>query len=130
MNTLTISGRRRRIIGAESPFPCRCTSHQCYFYFLEPPLMITIRHLFSGQTRFYVGRTLLGKRYNTTSSKSSGPREFKVVLDNETLYVDQQLAEALGWKPGQGIDGVPLTLSGWPPHYFAIARTGTDSGML
>ena len=25
--------------------------------------------------------------------------------------------------------GVPLTLSGWAPNYFAIARTGTDSGM-
>lgn len=24
--------------------------------------------------------------------------------------------------------GVPLTLSGWAPNYFAIARTGSDSG--
>lgn len=56
------------------------------------------------------------------------PKEFKVVLDNETLYIDQQLAEALGWKQDQDLGGVPLTLSGWAPSYFAIARTGSESG--
>jgi len=57
-------------------------------------------------------------------------REFKVVLDNETLFIDQTLAEALGWKPDGSKDGVPLTLSGWSPHYFAIAKTGSDSDLL
>jgi len=59
-------------------------------------------------------------------------REFKVVLDNETLYIEQTLAEALGWKPGEeSKDGpVSLTLSGWSPHYFAIAKTGTNSDLL
>lgn len=60
---------------------------------------------------------------------TGGPREFKVLLDNETLYVEQELAEALGWKPDvKSEQGVSLTLSGWAPNYFAIARTGTDSG--
>ena len=27
-------------------------------------------------------------------------KEYKVVLDNETLYIDQELAEALGWGFG------------------------------
>ncbi|OBZ65855.1 hypothetical protein A0H81_14099 [Grifola frondosa] len=58
------------------------------------------------------------------------PAQFTVVLDNETLYIDQQLAEALGWKPNQKLDGLPLTLSGWAPSYFAIARTGSDSDLL
>ena len=65
------------------------------------------------------------------SSTSSAPsrREFKVVLDNETLYVEQPLAEALGWTPDVPSEkGVSLTLSGWAPHYFAIAPTGSDSG--
>ena len=65
-----------------------------------------------------------------STKTTGGPREFKVVLDNETLYVEQELAEALGWKPDvKSEEGVPLTLSGWAPKYFAIARTGTDSGV-
>ncbi|OBZ76395.1 hypothetical protein A0H81_03787 [Grifola frondosa] len=66
----------------------------------------------------------------TFNSQSPTVREFKVFLDHETLYVDQGLAEALGWKPDQGVEGVQLTLSGWAPHYFAIARTGSDSDLL
>ena len=72
-------------------------------------------------------RRITGIRSHSVLSPSSNAREFKVVLDNGTLYVDQALAEALGWTPTQ-TEGVPLTLSGWEPHYFAIARTGTDSG--
>ena len=49
------------------------------------------------------------------------------MLDNETLYIDQELAEALGWDATKR-DSVPLTLSGWAPRYFAIARTGSDAG--
>ncbi|KAJ7476932.1 hypothetical protein B0H11DRAFT_1809823, partial [Mycena galericulata] len=40
------------------------------------------------------------------------------------------MAEALGWKPNQGLDGVQLTLHGWEPSYFAISPTGSDSELL
>jgi hypothetical protein len=58
-------------------------------------------------------------------------REFNVVLDtqSQTLYIDQPLAEALGWKPEEGHKPVQLTLSGHSPGFFAIAPSGTDSGM-
>ncbi|RDX49905.1 hypothetical protein OH76DRAFT_1381557 [Lentinus brumalis] len=59
----------------------------------------------------------------------AAPKEFKVVLDNDTLYIDQGLAEALGWDRVKQ-DSVPLTLHGWGPTYFAIARTGSDSELL
>ncbi|CDO75391.1 hypothetical protein BN946_scf185012.g8 [Trametes cinnabarina] len=71
-------------------------------------------------------RRIVGTRSQSILSPNSTAREFKVVLDNGTVYVDQALAEALGWSPTQ-TEGVSLTLSGWEPHYFAIARTGTDS---
>ena len=73
-------------------------------------------------------KRITGIRAQSILSASPTAREFKVVLDNGTVYVDQALAEALGWTPDQPTEGVPLTLSGWEPHYFAIARTGTDSG--
>ncbi|KAI0688891.1 hypothetical protein C8Q76DRAFT_260106 [Earliella scabrosa] len=62
----------------------------------------------------------------STSNSSNAVKEYKVVLDNETLYIDQELAEALGWDATKR-DSVPLTLSGWAPRYFAIARTGSDT---
>ncbi|KAF8966505.1 hypothetical protein BDZ97DRAFT_1657605 [Flammula alnicola] len=62
--------------------------------------------------------------------RSTSAREFKVILDNDTLYIEQPLAEALGWKPDVSSQGIPLTLSGWQPHYFAITRTGTDADLL
>ncbi|KAI5122740.1 hypothetical protein M0805_009825 [Coniferiporia weirii] len=66
-----------------------------------------------------------------TSATLRSPSEHRVVLDNQTLYIDQTLAEALGWKPEQGSDaGVQLSLSGWGPTYFAIAPTGSDSDRL
>ena len=68
-------------------------------------------------------------RFQSTSTSSSSAKEFKVVLDGETLYVDQSLAEALGWNPSRP-KSVSLTLSGWAPHYFAICRSNSDSGML
>ncbi|KAI0079155.1 hypothetical protein K474DRAFT_1659451 [Panus rudis PR-1116 ss-1] len=72
---------------------------------------------------------ILERRFQSILSTSSTAREFKVVLDNDTVYVDQALAEALGWT-SEKTDGVPLTLSGWAPHYFAIARTGSDADIL
>ncbi|KAF7365549.1 hypothetical protein MVEN_00428200 [Mycena venus] len=60
----------------------------------------------------------------------SKPQEFKVVLDNNTLYVEQPIAEALGWQPADGAKAVQLTLSGWAPNYFAIAPSGSDSDRL
>lgn len=74
-----------------------------------------------------INRTIIQPYFSRLISSSA--REYKVILDNNTLYVDQSLAEALGWKPGLPPSGVNLTLSGWEPHYFAIAQTGTDSGM-
>ena len=74
----------------------------------------------------------LGKRFISSSARGrseSSVREFKVILDNDTLYVDQSLAEALGWTPQvEASKGVSLTLSGWAPNYFAIAQTGSDAG--
>ena len=64
-------------------------------------------------------------RLQSTSTR----QEFKVLLDNGTLYVEQPLAEALGWTPDvEPAKGVPLTLSGWEPNYFVIARAGSDNG--
>ncbi|OSD07415.1 hypothetical protein PYCCODRAFT_1473970 [Trametes coccinea BRFM310] len=60
-------------------------------------------------------------------STSTATREFKVVLDNETLYIPQELAEALGWNAAKEDGSVPLTLRGWAPHYFPITRKGSDS---
>ncbi|TFY61209.1 hypothetical protein EVG20_g7141 [Dentipellis fragilis] len=75
-------------------------------------------------------RLVRGLRMQSTlNCTSTSPKEFKVVLDNNTLYIDRALAEALGWNSSQK-DGVQLTLSGWAPHYFAIARSGSDSDLL
>lgn len=51
-------------------------------------------------------------------------------LDNETLYVPESVAKALRWKPGQDLKGLQLTLHGWEPGYFAISRTGSESGEI
>src|ERR1700753_2712404 len=63
-----------------------------------------------------------------SSSTTSKVRQFKVVLDGQTLYIEKPLAEALGWNPATGADGVSLRLSGWDPKFFAITPTGTDFG--
>lgn len=68
-------------------------------------------------------------RFMVTSTTLQSPSKHSVILDNQTLYVDQSLAEALGWKPDQGSDaGIELSLSGWGPTYFTIAPTGSESG--
>ena len=72
--------------------------------------------------RAFCGRSL-------SSSATSQVREFKVVLDGQTLYIEKPLAEALGWNPGTSTEGVSLRLSGWDPKFFAITPTGTDFGM-
>ncbi|KAL4261968.1 hypothetical protein AB1N83_007124 [Pleurotus pulmonarius] len=78
-------------------------------------------------TRHAVSRA----RYLTTSTPARSTTEHKVVLDNKTLYIGQDLAEALGWKPEKGSDaGVQLSLTGWSPCYFTITPTGTDSDLL
>ncbi|KAJ7658411.1 hypothetical protein B0H17DRAFT_886240, partial [Mycena rosella] len=53
----------------------------------------------------------------------------EVVVDNQTLYIPRAMAEALGWRPNQGMyqSGVQLTLHGWEPSYFTISPTGSDS---
>ena len=61
---------------------------------------------------------------------TDSPKQFKVTLDGGTLYVEQGVAEALGWTQDTPVDGVSLRLSGWGPHYFAITQEGTDAGML
>ncbi|KAG2015149.1 hypothetical protein CC2G_008444 [Coprinopsis cinerea AmutBmut pab1-1] len=58
------------------------------------------------------------------------PQHFKVTLDGGTLYIPQEVAEALGWKEGTPTEGVALRLSGWAPHYFAITQKGTDADLL
>lgn len=52
------------------------------------------------------------------------------MLDNQTLYINQEMAEALGWKESNGgaAESVQLTLNGWAPTYFTITPAGTNSG--
>jgi len=63
-----------------------------------------------------------------TAQHSTAARQFKVTLDG--LYIEKELAQALGWAPGISTDGVSLRLSGWDPHYFAVTQIGTDAGTL
>lgn len=52
--------------------------------------------------------------------------EHRVVLDNHTLYIDQILAESLGWTSNPGSDtGIQLYLSWWNPSYH---KTDSESG--
>ncbi|KAI0714040.1 hypothetical protein C8T65DRAFT_645309 [Cerioporus squamosus] len=85
----------------------------------------------SGLSRLPRSSLLVVRRYQSNAARLSpaAPKEFKVVLDNETLYIDQHLAEALGWDRERQ-ESIPLTLHGWGPNYFAIARTGSDSETL
>lgn len=63
-----------------------------------------------------------------SSSTAKRPQKFDVTLDGETLYLPQDLAEKLGWTADQGVDGSSLTMHGLEPHYFVVAKTGSDSG--
>ena len=78
----------------------------------------------SGQLRFHSTRS--------AGVVAPGPtKEFKVVLDesSRTVYVEQPLAEALGWSTETPAEnGVPLTLRGWEPNYFVITRSGSEAG--
>lgn len=75
--------------------------------------------------------SLIRARNLTTSTPVRSATEHKVVLDNQTLYIGKDLAEALGWKPEKGHDaGIQLSLTGWSPCYFTITPTGTDSDLL
>ena len=67
------------------------------------------------------------KRFQSTSNP---PKQYTVTLDNETLYINEDVARALGWTPETGHAGVKLTLHGWEPRFFAITPTGSDSGQL
>ncbi|KAF8590846.1 hypothetical protein K439DRAFT_1299745, partial [Ramaria rubella] len=60
----------------------------------------------------------------------SPPTEHKVLLDGQTLYITKELAQALGWKADQGLDGFKLTLHGWEPSFFTVTPSGTDSEWL
>ena len=64
-----------------------------------------------------------------SSSATSQVRQFKVVLNGQTLYIDRPLAEALEWNIRASTQGVPLRLSGWEPKFFTITPTDTDAGM-
>jgi hypothetical protein len=75
---------------------------------------------------FYDARRLMPPRRLFTAS--SGPTEHKVTLDHETLYISQELAEALGWTPGGSPAGVELRLQGEAPHLLTITRVDTESG--
>ncbi|KAJ7675683.1 hypothetical protein DFH06DRAFT_664741 [Mycena polygramma] len=69
-------------------------------------------------------------RNQFSSSLAVGAKKHEVVLDNQTLFLTREVAEALGWKPDQGPEGVQLTLHGWEPDFFTITPTGSDSEML
>jgi len=51
--------------------------------------------------------------------------KFQITLDDSTLYVMQNLAEALGWH---STNGISFRLNGWEPSYFDITQTGTVAG--
>ncbi|KAJ7091234.1 hypothetical protein C8R44DRAFT_416209 [Mycena epipterygia] len=61
---------------------------------------------------------------------STTATKHEVFLDNQTMYITREMAEALGWKPNQGLEGVQLTLHGWEPSFFTISPTGSDSELL
>lgn len=71
---------------------------------------------------------LLISRKFSSRTQAHSAREFKVLLDNQTLYVGQELAEAMGWSDKIGVDGVKLSLHGLSPTFFSITPTGSDSG--
>jgi hypothetical protein len=73
-------------------------------------------------------RQIAGERRCISSSAPSFSSSHTVTLDNETLYLDEKLARALGWTPEAGVDGVKLSLHGWKSHYFVVTKAGTDSG--
>lgn len=45
-----------------------------------------------------------------------------VLGNSQTLYIPQQLADALGWRFEQSMGGQKLTLHGWAPHYFTTPQ--------
>ncbi|KAF4622349.1 hypothetical protein D9613_009482 [Agrocybe pediades] len=63
-------------------------------------------------------------------ARTSAAIQFKATLDGGTLYVEEDVARALGWTEETSPDGVSLRLSGWGPHYFAITQKGTDADLL
>jgi hypothetical protein len=89
-----------------------------------------MRHVFKPtmlpHNAFYDARRLMPTQRLFTAS--SGPTEHKVTLDHETLYISQELAEALGWTPGGSPAGVELRLQGEAPHLLTITRVDTESG--
>lgn len=50
----------------------------------------------------------------------------KVLLDGQTLYINKDLAEAIGWKPYIALDGLKLLLHGWEPSFFTITVSGDN----
>ncbi|PPQ81948.1 hypothetical protein CVT26_004262 [Gymnopilus dilepis] len=72
----------------------------------------------------------LKQRSRPYTTPSTTTIHFKATLDGNTLYISPDAAKALGWTESTPIDGVPLRLSGWGPHYFAITQKGTDADRL
>ena len=56
---------------------------------------------------------LLAVTPRTRPCQQSTSSQHKVTLSGETLYIEQDLAEALGWTPQHTTDGASLRLSGW-----------------
>lgn len=75
-------------------------------------------------------RTRPWVRSSSGQNISPASSEHKVLCDGQTLYIGQDLAEALGWQPEQGVSGLKLSLHGWAPHYFTITPQGTDNGQI
>lgn len=84
-------------------------------------------NLFRACHRITAGRLRISR--TCLAHHSTSVRDFKVTLDGDALYIDKDLAEALGWTTGLSTEGLPLRLSGWEPHYFVITRPGTDAGL-
>ena len=68
-------------------------------------------------------------RHITHFSSSVKPVEYKVALDNQTLYIGKELAKALGWDGGLGAGRIELSLHGLDPTFFTITPTGSESGV-
>ena len=99
------------------------------------PLLLQLIRLNESQTRLFSrSGVVTSSRYSRSSSTVTRGVEHRVYLDGQTLYINKEIAEALGWKPQttqerihSNSDGIGLSLHGWAPNYFTITPKGSDS---
>ncbi|KAL0961217.1 hypothetical protein HGRIS_006184 [Hohenbuehelia grisea] len=80
----------------------------------------------TAQTRLPI---FMGRRLLSTPIRPQ-PSEHKVVCDGQTLYLNQEIMQALGWPNEPGVEGLSLSLHRWDPNYIAVTVRGSDSERL